>query len=112
MDLKLIKNKKVLDFGFNSKIDNLQAAIDLERIKFLSYNNLKRVSLAQRYIRNLKELEDRELIKLPRMTEDNVWHLFSIRIINGRRDEVKNKLYQLYNIETDIYYLINIILSW
>lgn len=41
MDLKLIKNKKVLDFGFNSKIDNLQAAIGLERIKYLSYNNLK-----------------------------------------------------------------------
>ncbi|EPC06215.1 DegT/DnrJ/EryC1/StrS family aminotransferase [Bacillus cereus] len=98
------KNKKVLDFGFNSKIDNLQAAIGLERIKYLSYNNLKRAYLAQRYIRDLKELEDRELIKLPNMTEDNVWHLFPIRVENGRRDELKNKLYQLYNIETDIYY--------
>ncbi|KAA0750183.1 DegT/DnrJ/EryC1/StrS family aminotransferase [Bacillus sp. AY3-1] len=98
------KNKKVLDFGFNSKIDNLQAAIGLERIKYLSYNNLKRAYLAQRYICGLKELEDRELIKLPTMTEDNVWHLFPIRIENGRRDELKNKLYQLYNIETDIYY--------
>lgn len=98
------KNKKVLDFGFNSKIDNLQAAIGLERIKHLSYNNLKRAYLAQRYIRELKDLEDRELIKLPMMTEDNVWHLFSIRIENGRRDKLKNKLYQLYNIETDIYY--------
>ncbi|OAK19293.1 DegT/DnrJ/EryC1/StrS aminotransferase family protein [Bacillus wiedmannii] len=98
------KNKKVLDFGFNSKIDNLQAAIGLERIKYLSYNNLKRAYLAQRYIRELKDLEDRELIKLPMMTEDNVWHLFPIRIENGRRDELKNKLYQLYNIETDIYY--------
>ncbi|PFN00206.1 DegT/DnrJ/EryC1/StrS aminotransferase family protein [Bacillus cereus] len=98
------KNKKVLDFGFNSKIDNLQAAIGLERIKYLSYNNLKRAYLAQRYIRDLKELEDRELIKLPKMTEDNVWHLFPIRVENGRRDELKNKLYQLYNIETDIYY--------
>lgn len=38
------------------------------------------------------------------MTEDNVWHLFPIRVENGRRDELKNKLYQLYNIETDIYY--------
>lgn len=98
------KNKKVLDFGFNSKIDNLQAAIGLERIKYLSYNNLKRVYLAQRYIRELKDLEDRGLIKLPMMTEDNVWHLFPIRVENGRRDELKNKLYQLYNIETDIYY--------
>lgn len=98
------KNKKVLDFGFNSKIDNLQAAIGLERIKYLSYNNLKRAYLAQRYIRDLKELEDRELIKLPMITEDNVWHLFPIRVENGRRDELKNKLYQLYNIETDIYY--------
>ncbi|PHB10032.1 3-oxo-glucose-6-phosphate--glutamate aminotransferase [Bacillus wiedmannii] len=98
------KNKKVLDFGFNSKIDNLQVAIGLERIKYLSYNNLKRAYLAQRYICGLKELEDRELIKLPTMTEDNVWHLFPIRIENGRRDELKNKLYQLYNIETDIYY--------
>ncbi|MFJ1106175.1 DegT/DnrJ/EryC1/StrS family aminotransferase [Bacillus sp. RA(2023)] len=98
------KNKKVLDFGFNSKIDNLQAAIGLERIKYLSYNNLKRAYLAQRYIRELKDLEDRGLIKLPMMTEDNVWHLFPIRVENGRRDELKNKLYQLYNIETDIYY--------
>ena len=61
MDLKLIKNKKVLDFGFNSKIDNLQAAIGLERIKYLSYNNLKGAYLAQRYIRELKDLEDREI---------------------------------------------------
>ena len=80
MDLKLIKNKKVLDFGFNSKIDNLQAAIGLERIKYLSYNNLKRAYLAQRYIRELKDLEDRELIKLPTMTEDNVWHLFRLEL--------------------------------
>ena len=82
----------------------MQAAIGLERIKYLSYNNLKRAYLAQRYIRELKDLEDRELIKLPTMTEDNVWHLFPIRVENGRRDELKNKLYQLYNIETDIYY--------
>lgn len=82
----------------------MQAAIGLERIKYLSCNNLKRAYLAQRYIRELKDLEDRELIKLPMMTEDNVWHLFPIRIENGRRDELKNKLYQMYNIETDIYY--------
>lgn len=98
------KNKKVLDFGFNSKIDNLQAAIGLERIKHLSYNNFKRVHLAQRYINNLKGLMDKELIHLPEMTEDNVWHLFPIRVRNGKRDELKKKLKQLYNIETDIYY--------
>lgn len=98
------KNKKVLDFGFNSKIDNLQAAIGLERMKHLSYNNFKRVFLAQRYINNLKELIDKELIQLPEMTEDNVWHLFPIRVKNGKRDELKKKLKQLYNIETDIYY--------
>lgn len=55
----------------------MQAAIGLERIKYLSYNNLKRAYLAQRYIRDLKELEDRELIKLPKMTEDNVLRPFS-----------------------------------
>jgi len=98
------KNVKVLDFGFNAKIDNVQAAIGLERMKFLSYNNFKRAFLAKRYILNLKGLVDRELIHTPNFTEDNVWHLFPIRVKNGQRDDLREKLKRVFNVETDIYY--------
>ena len=36
------KNVKRSDYGFNSKIDNLQAAIGLERMKYLGLQNFKR----------------------------------------------------------------------
>ncbi|MDA7027422.1 aminotransferase class I/II-fold pyridoxal phosphate-dependent enzyme [Bacillus sp. CLL-7-23] len=98
------KNKKTADYGFNSKIDNLQAAIGLARMKYLSLNNLKRLSLADRYIKHLQPYEEKGQIKLPKMAEDHVWHLFTIKIINGNRDQVKEMLYNLHHVETDVYY--------
>lgn len=98
------KNKKKADYGFNAKIDNLQAAIGLARMKYLSLNNLKRLYLADRYMTHLQQYEDRGLIKLPQMTDDQVWHLFTIKIINGNRDQVKDMMLKFHHVQTDIYY--------
>lgn len=98
------KNKKKADYGFNAKIDNLQAAIGLARMKYLSLNNLKRLYLADRYMTHLQQYEDRGLIKLPQMTDDQAWHLFTIKIINGNRDQVKDMMLKFHHVQTDIYY--------
>lgn len=101
---KNVKNKKSLNYGFNSKMDNLQAAIGLQRIKHLSLNNFKRLFLADRYINTLYMLQQNGLIELPELKEDHVWHLFPIKIKEGNRDSVMNRLKEQFGVETDLYY--------
>ena len=42
-------------------------------------------------------------MKLPKLTDDHVWHLFPIRVLKGDRDELAAKLLEV-GIETDVYY--------
>lgn len=99
-----VKNKKTLDYGFNSKMDNLQAAIALQRIKYLSLNNFKRLFLADRYITKLNKLHQQNLIELPELKDDHVWHLFPIKIKVGDKIKVMEELKAEFNVDTDIYY--------
>jgi 3-dehydro-glucose-6-phosphate--glutamate transaminase len=92
-------------FGFNSRIDNTQAAIGLARLPHLTFNNLRRLILARRYIRELKDLVDRERILISRYTEDNAYHLFPVQVLGSRpRDEIRAELELERGIETGIYY--------
>ncbi|MFS0839834.1 DegT/DnrJ/EryC1/StrS family aminotransferase [Paenibacillus sp. 1P03SA] len=99
-----VKNRKVRDFGYNSRMDNLQAAIGIERIKHLSLNNFKRTVLADRYRQGLQPLADSQKIRLPDMSDDHVWHHFPIQILGADRDFVRRELKDKYSAETDIYY--------
>ncbi|MBF7025316.1 DegT/DnrJ/EryC1/StrS family aminotransferase [Staphylococcus kloosii] len=94
------KNKKVLDFGFNSMIDNTQALIGKIRLERLTYNNYRRIKLAEFYDKNLSNTEG---IVLPPFDDQTVWHLYPIRIKNNKRDIVKNKLKDL-GVQCEIYY--------
>lgn len=99
------KNVKRLSYGFNSRIDNMQAAILSHKLKYLSVQTFKRICLADRYINILNELEKKEAILLPQLRPDKVWHLFPIQILeNKNRDEIKEILRSSYAIETEIYY--------
>lgn len=99
-----VKNKKVINFGFNSKMDNLQAAIGLERMKYLSLNNFKRLFLADRYITQLAELQNKGFIELPELSEDHVWHLFPIKVRTEDRADIMTKLNEDFGVQTDVYY--------
>lgn len=98
------KNYKVYDYGFNSKIDNLQAAIGMVRIEYLAFNNFKRSCLAEKYIEGLLALEKLGEIALPKFQPYNAWHLFPVQILKKSRDEVKRILKENYSVETEIYY--------
>lgn len=97
------KNVKVQNWGFNSRMDSIQAATLLAKLNFFTLNALKRSYLAYRYISKLTPLEKRGLITLPIEKTENTWHLFPLRVINGKRDELI-RFAKIMNIEFDIYY--------
>jgi dTDP-4-amino-4,6-dideoxygalactose transaminase len=76
-------------YGLNSRLDELQAAILTEKLKYLDIDNKKRREVAKRYIKNLKGIKEVKII-LPKNVEDSNFHLFVIR--TKKRDELKEYL--------------------
>jgi dTDP-4-amino-4,6-dideoxygalactose transaminase len=90
--------------GFNSRLDEIQAAFLNVKIKYLSNENLIRRKIAQMYINNINS----EFIKLPNYKDDerqHVWHLFVIKC--KERDKLVLHLKQC-DIQTLIHYPIPI----
>ena len=91
----------------NSRLDGLQAAILSTKMKHLRKWNLSRFKIAKTYNRLLKSIPD---IILPQTSTENcipVFHQYTIRVKNGRRDRLKDYL-QSKGISTMIYYPIPI----
>ncbi len=74
--------------GYNSRLDELQAAFLREKIKKLDEWNGRRKAVAAEY---LKLLADADIV-LPFVPEwaDPIWHLFIVR--NAERDQLQKKL--------------------
>lgn len=89
----------VLNLGYNSRLDTIQAAVLLAKLKFLNEFNEKRKRIAKIYIENLKNIKE---IQIPEQ-KGGVWHQFTIRVKNGKRDELKDFL-EKNGIGTQIYY--------
>jgi len=75
--------------GFNSRMDELQAAFLRVKLKKLDEWNARRRTVAARY---LSELRGTPALKLPSVPEwaEPVWHLFALR--HPRRDEFQESL--------------------
>lgn len=74
--------------GFNSRLDELQAAFLREKLKKLDEWNSRRKVIAAEYLSGLVDCD----LKLPHVPEwaDPVWHLFVVR--NAQRDQLQKKL--------------------
>ncbi len=88
--------------GSNSRLDELQAAFLLARLDMLDAWNRRRAALAGRYAERLGRQHG---IALPRAIPgaEPSWHLFTIRVLEGRRSRLQ-KLLQAAGIGTGIYY--------
>lgn len=86
--------------GYNSRLDALQAAILRVKLPHLDAYNEKRRAVARRYDEALSDLAS---VETPALTEGHVFHQYTIRILDGRRDEVKARLDEA-GISTMIYY--------
>jgi dTDP-4-amino-4,6-dideoxygalactose transaminase len=89
--------------GFNSRLDELQAAFLRVKLKHLDADNDKRRDIAKYYLDNINS----KSILLPVYIDikQHVFHLFVIR--SKRRDELKKYLYK-NGIETLIHYPVSI----
>ncbi len=87
-------------FGYNSRLDSIQAAILRVKLKYIEKWNFERRKVAQRYNDLLEKIEG---IKIPYISEGHVFHQYTIRVLNEKRDYIK-KILSENNIKTMIYY--------
>lgn len=85
--------------GFNSRLDEIQAAILSVKLKHLDDWNKKRIEIASYYSKNIKN----SLVEIPRVRKNSkhVFHLFVIK--TEKRDELMN-YFSNYGIQTKIHY--------
>jgi dTDP-4-amino-4,6-dideoxygalactose transaminase len=86
--------------GLNSRLDTIQAAILIEKLKILDDETEKRQDVVRRYNDGLKDVAI-----VPEVLDGCVstWAQYTIRIANGRRDAVADAL-KAQGIPTAIYY--------
>jgi len=87
--------------GFNMRLSDIHAAIGIEQIKKLKRFNRERQKIAKRYTSGLTD----RIVK-PKVVDDSyehVFHQYTIRVKNGKRDDLAKHLARS-GIETGIYY--------
>lgn len=84
--------------GFNSRLDELQAAVLRVKLKYLNDWTQERRRIAEFYLKNI----DNDKINLPVVSDaDNVWHIFPV--FCEKRDELQRYLHEK-GIMTQIHY--------
>lgn len=82
------KTKFYYDYvGYNSRLDEIQAAFLRVKLKHLDRWNIRRREIAKIYSNELKEIEG---IILPSDAEYNthIWHVYCIRVLDSKREEL------------------------
>lgn len=74
--------------GINSRLDAIQAAVLLEKLKYLDEYNQRRLQVANYYDEVFKDLNVLEIpFRSPNST--HVFHQYTLKIKNGKRDVLK-----------------------
>jgi len=91
------------EIGVNSRLDSIQAAVLRVKLRQLDKYNKARKNAANFYDSAFAEIE--EVVKTPfRMkNSSHVFHQYTLRIMNGKRDELQSFLTE-HNIPAMIYY--------
>lgn len=75
--------------GYNSRLDTIQAAILRTKLKHIDQWNQARHKVAQIYNNGLAEVSG---VVTPNAPEGHVFHQYTIRVLDGRRDALKESL--------------------
>lgn len=86
--------------GYNSRLDALQAAILGVKLRYIDQWNQARRQVAQTYNELLSSVDG---VITPTITDGHVFHQYTIRILDGKRDRVQQYLAE-QGIGTMIYY--------
>lgn len=88
--------------GCNSRLDSIQAGILNIKLKHLDFYNTNRNKMAEYYDNKLSEIKSL-IIPQRQYNSTHVFHQYTLRILNGKRDELKQYLSER-NIPSMIYY--------
>jgi dTDP-4-amino-4,6-dideoxygalactose transaminase len=88
--------------GVNSRLDTIQAAILQIKLKYLDMWNQQRRAIASRYHSSLSQIPG---IIIPQELPkgQGVWNQYTIRVLDGKRDWLRQKLQEL-GVNTMVYY--------
>ena len=92
--------------GCNSRLDSIQAEILNVKLKYIDKYNMKRKIMANNYNLAFAEI-DELLIPKVNINSEHVFHQYTLRVLNGKRDNFKSYLSDL-GIPSMIYYPIPI----
>ncbi len=90
------------EIGVNSRLDSIQAAILLIKLRYLDSWNTLRQKIAARYHQSLKHIPS---IMVPQQLSGGagVWNQYTISVLDGKRDLLQNRLKEM-GVNTSIYY--------
>ncbi|MEL7359044.1 MAG: DegT/DnrJ/EryC1/StrS family aminotransferase [Cyanobacteria bacterium J06560_6] len=75
--------------GYNSRLDAIQAAILQVKLKHIDSWNLQRRQVAKNYSQLLEGVSG---VMTPAITDGHVFHQYTVRILDGKRDQVKQSM--------------------
>ncbi|NJM98319.1 MAG: DegT/DnrJ/EryC1/StrS family aminotransferase [Phormidesmis sp. RL_2_1] len=75
--------------GYNSRLDAIQAAVLGVKLRHVAQWNQKRRAVAQIYNELLSEVDQ---VVTPEIVDGHVFHQYTIRILGGKRDTVKQSM--------------------
>ncbi|MBE9223436.1 DegT/DnrJ/EryC1/StrS family aminotransferase [Cyanobacterium stanieri LEGE 03274] len=75
--------------GYNSRLDSIQATILRVKLKYIRKWNQTRQDIARQYN---QLLGNNDAIIVPQFSKGHVFHQYTIRVTNGRRDDLKEYL--------------------
>jgi dTDP-4-amino-4,6-dideoxygalactose transaminase len=90
--------------GYNSRLDALQAALLRVKLPHVHANNAGRRAAAERYDALLAGLDG---VVRPEVADGHVFHQYTVRVLDGRRDAVHDALADA-GVQTMVYYPIPI----
>lgn len=88
--------------GYNCRMDPLQGAMLAVKLRHTADENADRFARALAYHRTIRK----DGVVTPEMSNavtDNVWHQYVIRVLDGHRDQMRERLLDA-GVETDIHY--------
>lgn len=88
------------EFGYNSRLDSIQAAVLRVKLPFVDEWNAQRREAARRYCELLAGIPG---LELPHVTEEHVFHQFTVRCHGGWRDTLQRALAD-EGIQSVVYY--------
>ena len=77
--------------GCNSRLDSIQAEILNIKLRYLDEYNSNRKIMANNYNQAFNDVSG---VKIPKLNPnlDHVYHQYTLRVLNGKRDKLKSYL--------------------